>query len=206
MSKNEIKTEDFGEEIFENVSSEVVDYIDESKPIKPLEYNTVLLWIAISFTVILVIYSVPIGIFVVPQFFDGGIVAVMIIGCVMTMLMPAVLIVVITCMLKNYFKSKKYFKQVISNNPYFTRGKIIFQERPLKNGTRKIILYCYIDKWEEKHVNELKGSVAAAMARPGPVMVAYTADGKSAILGSYSITEDALEGLDYEDDEEEQEE
>ena len=68
MSKNAIKAEDFGEEIFEDVSSDLVDYIDESKPMTSIENNKILVWLAISFAVILVIYSVPIGIFVVPQF------------------------------------------------------------------------------------------------------------------------------------------
>ncbi len=183
-----IKTEKArSDDDFDDISNELLD-IDLSKPVKSAEGNFVYKLLAIICAVMLALYSVPVGIFLLPQFFDGGPVIPNAIGCVMALLLPAVLISCIIALLYKYRKRQKRFYEILKANPYFTWGKSFYSEKTYNSNSKKQLLYCYIDKWDEKHTENFHGVFSNAMARPrSAVVIAYTADGRSVPVESFTF-------------------
>ena len=72
--------------------------------------------------------------------------------------------------------------------PHFTYGKMFASEKTFR-GTSKKVVYCYIDKWGEKHTAQTDAPIfqSQTMGEDKIVVVAYDAAGNSAVLTKYSF-------------------
>ena len=172
---------------FDGLSNELLD-IDLSKPIKSAEGNFIYKLLAIILAVMVVLYLIPIGFFVIPQFFDGGPIVPGIIVCVMALSPPVIVLSCVIALLYKYIKRQKRVKKIIKSNPYFTFGKMFRSENTYNGSSKKRMVYCYIDKWDERHTEDFHGVFSNVMANPREIIViAYTADGRSVPLETFTF-------------------
>lgn len=186
---------------FDDLSNELED-VDMSKPIKSLEYNFLYKAVAIILAVIVGVYFIPVGIFFLPNMFDGtGSIVPTLITSFMIFLIPFLLVCFIIILSYKYCKRQRRVNKILKDKPYFVYGKVFYTERTYNKGSRKKLLYCYIDKWNEKHTEVLSGVFANAAVSPRSALIAYTADGRSVPIGEFTY----LNHEDYENFEEDEE-
>lgn len=87
-------------------------------------------------------------------------------------------------------KNKANFKKIMVSNPYFTYGKMFASEKTYRSGAKKQVMYCYIDKWGEKHTKTETSSALheSAQGEDIKVLIAYTAQNQSTIIKNYTLT------------------
>ena len=168
---------------FDGITGELLD-VDLNRPIKDYQYSIVWFWAAFAVFIFFAAYTVPMSMIVVPQLLSFGTTIAEFIGLVGIYFLPAILLVVIILLLKNYFKRAKYFKKILNSQPLFTFGKMFASEKTYRGSVNKKVFYCYIDKWGEKHTETVTSPVFHSNIDDQniDVIVAYTAAGDSTVI------------------------
>lgn len=186
---------------FEGLTGELLD-IDTKKPIKSLEYNYCYLLLAVLLTVVLALYFIPVGIIFLPGLFDDRNIVPLIIGSLICFSIPVVLICFIVVLFYKYFKRKKRVDSILKARNFYTWGRVFYSEKTYNRDSKKKLLYCYVDKWGDRHTEVLNGIFVNAIAHPRETAIVYTSDGRSVALDSYTFVDDGEYDFDEEDNEE----
>ena len=186
---NEAKRSD---DDFDGLTGELLD-VDTSKPIKTIEFTNVWLLAALVLFVFTAIYSVLMGVLVIMRHVDFKHPITDVVLICGVSLLPVIFFVLIAYFLYKYAKRQKYIKKLMNSNPYFTMGKLFASEKTYRAGRKKKILYCYIDKWGERHTDVLNAVAIRKNVEDQnyEVTVAYDAAGNSLVLYEYELIEKA---------------
>ncbi|MDE6868754.1 MAG: hypothetical protein K2J83_06420 [Clostridia bacterium] len=177
---------------FDSLTGEELD-IDTSKPLKSFDGSFVWLVAGLAPLGFLAVYIGVVGGVMLPTIFYGGF-KVNDVGSIFSILafliMPCILIAISTASLVKYVKSIRPFKTVMKNNPHFTYGKMFASEKTFRGNSKKVV-YCYIDKWGERHTEQTDAPLflSETQGENKQVVVAYDAKGNSVVLTRYSFRE-----------------
>ncbi|MDE7182839.1 MAG: hypothetical protein K2O41_07465 [Clostridia bacterium] len=168
---------------FDDLTGELLD-IDLNKPIKDYEYAYGFLWAAFAVFIFAAAYTIPISILVAPQIITINWLVPELIAFIGIYILPLALTPAIICLLRLYIKKKRKFKRLMNGKPYFTFGKMFASETTYRDGMRKKVFYCYIDKWGEKHTELVTSTVFHLRIQDEnlDVVVAYDALGNSTVI------------------------
>lgn len=171
------------EKCFESLDGELEE-IDMSHKIITKEMNFVYLILAGCLGVIAVLLCLPFILVTVNMFKEGFATAYIIIDSVLA-LFPVFFVSLAVWFIVKYFKKEKRIKKILKGRTFFTWGKVFVSRQTYRNKTRKKVYYCYIDKWGERHVEELKVAVTDASVNDCSAIIAYLSDGSSVALDTF---------------------
>lgn len=174
---------------FDSLTGGLLD-IDMSQPIKGHEGKWDIILPTIFVGAYLIMFTIIFFTFLLPVTlsFDSLAFVPLIIGGVVVLFFALPISFFAKVIIKS-LKNRSNFKKVISSNPYFTYGKMFASEKTYRAGAKKQVMYCYIDKWGEKHTKTETSLTLcdSAQGEDVKVLVAYTANGESTIVKDYTL-------------------